>query len=113
MAKRGLVLLILAAFGLGACGSSGGGSSTASFCNLVKKDNADLKNATNKDALAAVRDLEKNAPSAIKGDLKTLIDTIDSVTASSLPSAEDAKKVEAASKNIEKYVKDECKIDLS
>ena len=117
MTKRLTVLVIVTGLGLAACGGGGGGggggASVTSFCSLVKKDNADLKNATSKDALAAVRDLEAKAPSAIKGDLKTLLDTIDSVSASKVPSTEQAKKAETASQNIQKYVKDECHVDLS
>jgi hypothetical protein len=107
-----VALALTLGLGLAACGGGGGGS-VASFCNEVRSDKSTLGNSSNSAAgEAALKDVEKKAPSAIKPDIKTIVDFIDSASATKQPSAADLAKVETAGKNITSYVKDKCKVDL-
>ena len=127
---------------LAACGGGGGGGSTSAFCDTLKKDkdkfdalsdSSDLNSKQSESAaLAAFNDLVKKAPSEIKGDMQKLADGLKQLetVSSSLESAfskgdfEKASSIEAsasnlssdfekASKNVEKFAKDKCGIDLT
>lgn len=116
MMRRNLALLVAVGlvFGLGACGGGGGGS-VASFCNLVKKDSKSFSPSSKTSAVSELKKIESSAPSAIKGDIKTLTDYLDSVSSSKpqVPSASEIAKLTAAEKNITAYTKDKCNIDLT
>jgi hypothetical protein len=116
MTRRPAVLLIALGLGVSACGGGGGGggASAASFCSLIKGDAKKFANVgTDAQAFSAFQKIEKAAPSDIKPDMKTLVDFVTSVSTKHLPSADDLTKIESATKNIEAYVKDKCKFDLT
>ena len=65
-------------------------------------------------AVTELKKIESSAPSAIKGDIKTLADYLDSVSSSStpkVPSSSEIAKLTAAEKNITAYTKEQD-IDL-
>lgn len=127
-------LMVGALFFAGASCSSGG-SSTASFCSTMKKwKDSDAFNSNSssqpgskefeanmKKAQQAVDEMKSSAPTEIKGDVTTLADAVDTIAnldytdqaaVAKASSKLDQKKIDAATKNISKYTKDECKIDL-
>jgi hypothetical protein len=114
MAKRGLVLLIALGLGLAACGG-GGSSSASSFCDRVKNDGKDFNPSSAASGLAELKKIQSEAPSEIKGDLKTLVDYISSADSShpKVPSASEIAKLTQASDNLTKYAQDKCHVNLS
>ena len=108
-----VAIAVMLGLGLSACGGGGAGS-VASFCSEVKTDRSKLADATDSAAgLAALEKAESSAPSAIKSDMKTLVDFVQSVAAKQQPSASEVAKVTEAGQNITAYVKDKCNIDLN
>jgi hypothetical protein len=121
MARRGLIprLVLVVVLGVGLSGCGGGGSkSVAAFCSLVKKDNRRLMQIVGgKDALekaaAVMKELEAEAPSGVKDDMKTLSDRFEKTAAGDVSSiARDAPKFQAATKKVVAYTKKECGFDL-
>jgi hypothetical protein len=98
--------------GLAACGGGGGGS-VASFCSEVKSDKSTLSDSSNSAAgVTALKKVESAAPGAIKPDIKTIVDFIESSSATKQPSASDLAKVTKAGNDITSYVKDKCNVNL-
>lgn len=119
------VAVIALAFAGAACGSSGGsskGGSADSFCAQVKSiDNADFGDMDREQATEVFKDLAKNAPAEVKGDLDqllgalTAIDDIDVTDPEAVAKAAegfDEEKLEAAQENFQNYVEKECGIDI-
>lgn len=115
--------LIVAFALLGAC-SSGGGSNQAAFCATLKKANTDKSledsSTPTKQQAAKVQkifnDLSDNAPSAISADVNTIKDAYPKIVsndAAFLKDKQNQQKVQTALKNLEKYSKDTCKVDLT
>jgi hypothetical protein len=125
-----------------ACSSGGSSGSQAAFCDAVKKDKAtfsqlsDQSDLNNSQSLAVVtaafNDLKNKAPAEIKDDMNTLANAVKdlgSITKafssaaktgnfSDLSSVEKSfsdqhKGLDQAAKNVEKYAKDKCGVDLS
>jgi hypothetical protein len=124
-----------------ACGGGSSSGSQQAFCDALKKDVSafsdlsDRSDLTNSQSLsiaqAAFDDLAKKAPSEIKSDMQILTRALKSVfsAADELSSAAKSKDlsklsdleqqfsdqnkgIEQAQKNVEKYAKDKCGIDL-
>jgi len=127
---------------LAACGGGSSSGSQQAFCDALKKDVSafndlsDQSDVTNSQSLsiaqAAFEDLTKKAPSEIKGDMQTLTNALKSVFAATdeLSSAakssdlsklsdlerqfsDQSKGLDQAEKNVEKYAKDKCGVDLT
>lgn len=128
---------------LAACGGGGGGGgSQQAFCDALKKDvtafsdlsdNSDLDNSQSLSVITTAFDeLEKKAPSEIKGDMQTLTKALKALSDaeddfSAAQSSADFNKLsdleqsfsdqnkgfEKASANVEKYAKEKCGIDLN
>jgi hypothetical protein len=119
MTKRSVALMVVLGLGLGACGG-GGGASAASFCSEAKSadKNSALNNAdpTNKAGLAKVKSeltkLESKAPSAIKGDMKTLVDIYSKIADGGITALKpaDEAKATAAGNALTAYMKNTCHI---
>ncbi len=113
------VAVLCAALAFGACGSSG--SSASSFCNKGKDlqkqfgDNPDFTNKdTAKQAEAAFKSLADSAPSEIKADMQTMSNALNKIVAGDTAALQaDATKIETASNNITKYLKDKCGINTT
>jgi septation ring formation regulator EzrA len=115
-------VVLVATFGLAACGGSSSGSSS-SFCTDLKSlsekgDSIIPSDATDSQkysqAVDELKKLQKKAPSEIKSDLSTMIDALEKLQKGDLNAITDpnfAKKVEAAAKNIENYSTKTCKIE--
>ena len=112
MPRRNLFIVVV--LGLGLCSCGGGNGSVASFCSLVKADHSHFADASTAAGRAELAKVQRTAPSPIKADLKTLVDYAnDAAAAKTPPSSADLTKLVSASRNVEKYVKDKCRIDLS
>ena len=111
-----IALLIALASGLTACGGGGGGGSSASsFCSLVKGDAKKFAASSSAaDSLSAFEKIESKAPSAIKSDMKTLVNFVKSTASQALAGA---RRPHEARDRVEErratYVKDKCKFDLN
>ena len=102
------------------CGSSG---NKASFCSNAKKySGKDFDAASGKTFTEAMNNLKSSAPSEIKDDMNYIaewaskfqnVDQNDPKAAAEAVKGLDQKKLEKASNNIEKYLKDKCGIDTS
>jgi hypothetical protein len=131
-----VVLALLAGGGAYLLTKGGGGGSKASFCDTTKKfkDDAQLNNAFDDPSkidkvVAAFDQLTKSAPSEIKADMNTLNDAIKKIGAAVKQAGNDPSKAfgailaagasldqakfTQAQKNVEKFAKDKCGIDLS
>jgi hypothetical protein len=137
-----LVGVVVFGGALVACSGGSSGGSQQAFCDTLKKDvNAfsDLSNQSDLTdsqslsiAQAAFDDLANKAPSEIKGDMQTVSKAVKSAfsSASEFSSAAQAgdssklsdldrqfsdqnKGIDQAEKNVEKYAKDKCGVDLS
>lgn len=120
---RSVLVLIVAAGLLSACGGGGGGSKE-SFCSFIKKVDQDksIQDAdfSTKDGIKAITEvyaqLVSKAPGEIKDDVKLLSDATKKFAEGDISAATDeeaGKKLQAATKNLESYVEDECKYKLS
>ena len=80
----------------------------------MKKDSTAFDNTTEASAITELKKVESDAPSAIKGDMKTLVDFLDSSSSThpQVPSASEISKLTKAEADIENYAKDKCGIDL-
>jgi hypothetical protein len=111
-----VVFLVIPGVGLSGCG--GDGKSVAAFCSLVKKDNQRLKDIVGtKDAVrkaaTMMKELEAEAPSGIKADVKTLSDRFEKTAKGDVSSiARDVVKFQAATKRVVAYTRKECGFDL-
>jgi uncharacterized protein YydD (DUF2326 family) len=121
--RIGAPLIVALAF-LGACSSGGGGSNQTAFCDTLKKADADKSledsSTPTKEQAAKIQkifnDLSDNAPSAISADVNTIKDAYPKILsndAAFLKDKQNQQKVQTALKNLEKYSKDKCKVDLS
>ena|GEM_PF-2767449 len=123
-------------------GGGGGGGSQAAFCDTLKKDAAEFEKLNNNADFTdqatietvgkVVDDLAKKAPAEIKQDMLTINDAVkqlisvmpdltkaiqsgDFAKAESIGSefSDKAGDLDKASKNVEKFAKDKCGVDLS
>ncbi len=121
-------LLLTATLGFTSVACSSSSGSASSFCDTLKKSESSIKDADldNKDAakkaVEAMKQLEKNAPSEIKGDMQTIrtamealakVDSSDPSSAAKAMEGIDMEKMQKAGDNLQKYAKDKCGIDMS
>jgi len=124
------------------CSSSGGGGSQQAFCDALKKDQSAFSDLSNQSDLtdaqslsainSALDDLANKAPSEIKGDMQTvakaarssfsaLSEFSSAAKGGDLSKLSDLEKqfsdqnkgLDQAEKNVEKYAKDKCGVDIS
>ena len=121
MARRwtgcSIALLVVLGGGLTAC-SGGGGASVGGFCALVRADKHKFENIKSKSqvqaAAAAIKALVAKAPSDIKPALQTLSNGFGQIAKGDKAAlAANSAKLTAATKRLETYAKDKCKIDIS
>ena len=118
-AAAAIVLVV----GLAACGGGGGGSGSAgSFCDKVKGatlsfSNIDFTNVDEaKRAAVAIKDIANSAPSEIKADATKLADALQKFAngdISEFLNEDKQKELTTATSNVEKYIKDQCGIDIN
>lgn len=123
MKRAAIAVVLVSALSLSAVGCGSSSSSSGSFCDNAKSKNFnDLNPADGAKFTDALKSLQKSAPSEIKGDMSTLtnaliklqsLDTADPKAMAAALKDIDQTKVEAASKNIQKYLKDKCGIKVS
>lgn len=120
----GVALVVAVLLVAGACSSGGGSSSSSSYCSKIKKYNSQGFNSdpTGKQAIKALEDVQKSAPSEIKSDLTYLVDTFkkflnvdtnDPAAFASLASSVDTDKANSAEKNVESYTEKHCGVSLT
>ncbi|HEY3095910.1 MAG TPA: hypothetical protein VGK05_03650 [Acidimicrobiia bacterium] len=93
-----------------ACGGNGGGS-TKAFCDSVRelrklgRDPGSTEPADPQlleTTIAGLRDLERSAPSDLKGDVETIRDTLETIASLGEGKRVDPKKIEKLAENDEK-----------
>lgn len=125
MTRKFLLLPVVAALFLGGCGLFGGSSGSSSkFCeqartletnrnSLFPSDATDSQNFQK--AVDKLKELQKSAPSAIKGDVSTLLDALQKLQSGDLKALTEpgfSAKVQSASKNVQNYLTKTCKIKI-
>lgn len=115
--KRGIgAALVIGTLSFAGVACSSGGGSSSAFCDAAKKaDASDVDPSDGKAFADLMEDLEKNAPSDIKGDVSTLADALKSMQEdpTKLPDDATQEKLQKASDNIQKYIEDKCGISAS
>ncbi|HET9728168.1 MAG TPA: hypothetical protein VFR41_02045 [Acidimicrobiia bacterium] len=113
------VVLFTAAVMLTACGSGSNGNASA-FCagaRALQNSNASINDqdpASIASAEKAFRALIPKAPSAIRGDVKTVADALDQTNAGKISEVQkNADKIDAAEQHVATYLHDKCGITES
>ncbi len=105
-----------------ACSSSDSGTSTAAWCKKFEKVDKEESKSESADIGKAFEGLAKDAPKAIRKDMDMLasaftalsdIDVTDENAMKELEANYDENEIDAATKRIETFVKDECGYDLN
>ncbi len=130
--RRLVSVAVLAVVVVAACGGSDGGGNTKAFCGVVRElrrlgrdpGSAEAGNPqVLEQTVAALRDLERTAPSDLKGDIVTIRDTLDTIASLDAGKTVDPKKLETLSTDAEKigragdridtFVSDHCGVERS
>jgi hypothetical protein len=104
--RRLVPVVVLSAVVVGACGGSDGSAGTKAFCGVVRQlrrlgRDPGSTEAGNPQVLeqtvSALRDLERAAPSDLKGDIFTIRDTLDTIASLDAGKTVDPKKLKKLS----------------
>lgn len=119
--RRFLALLAVAALVAVACGDDdGGGGAAAGFCDRISEHEEALTVLSEADevdfneGLAIFRDIASEAPDEIREDMTVFVEALEALASEDPEALQslDVQRLEEASTNLERYVNQECGIEL-